>query len=227
MAHDDNVVSGDASAAEIEREIQCNKRLAETVTSDEEKTAFLEERRRLGEAIKNVVFTFYEDELGNCESEKWYNDDGEISRVGAPAIVRYETNGLSKSEEWFVDGKQHRLDGPAVIFYYTREDNTAMHIIKQETWYINGEIQRDDGGPAIRCYYEDGSINVERWLVSGQQHRVDGPAISAHYDNGNPRYEVWFQHGETHREDGPAVVSYYTNGEVAERIWYNHGVRRS
>jgi len=227
MAHDDNFMPRDISAAEIYYKILHYTKLAHSATSDKEKTAFLEEKRKLYRAITvtNVIFSFYDN--GKVESEEWHNDAGEVSRVGGPAVVYYEINGLSKSEEWYVDGKKHRLDGPAEVTYYTREDNRAIHTPKQETWYQNNEIHRDDGGPALRSYYEDGSINEERWFVHGQRHRVDGPAISAHYDNGNLRYETWYQHGEVHCEDGPAVVSYRTNGEVAETTWYNHDVPRS
>ena len=225
MAHDDNVVSGNASAAEIYYEIRSNMRLASNAPLNEERMELIEVSEQLDEAIENVIFTFFGN--GKVKSEEWHDDAGEVSRVGGPAVVYYEINGLSKSEEWYVDGKKHRLDGPAEVTYYTREDNRAIHTPKQETWYQNNEIHRDDGGPALRSYYEDGSINEERWFVHGQRHRVDGPAISAHYDNGNLRYETWYQHGEVHCEDGPAVVSYRTNGEVAETTWYNHDVPRS
>ena len=224
MAHDDNFMPRDISAAEIYYKILHYTKLAHSATSDKEKTAFLEEKRKLYRAITvtNVIFSFYDN--GKVESEEWHNDAGEVSRADGPAVVYYEINGLSKLEGWYIDGNEHRLDGPAMITYYTREDNIALHAIKQETWFFNGKVHRGDDEPAFCGYFEGGSINVKRWFVRGQLHRVDGPAIVVYYDNGKVSYQAWYQHGEIHHDDGPAFVKYDVFGEVAEKTWYNHGV---
>jgi len=225
MAHDDNFMSRDISASEIHHEILRYTNLADMATSAEEKTAFLEEASRLREAIKNVNFSLYES--GQIRSEMWHDDDGKRSRLGAPAFVCYGPNGLSTVETWYVDGKEHRIGGPAVISYYTSDDNTTMHVVKQETWYFNGKVHRDDDEPALRGYYEDGSIKGELWFLHGYIHRVGGPAMVARYENGQVEDETWYQRGQIHREERPACVKYNASGEIIEAIWYNHGMLES
>ena len=64
------------------------------------------------------------------------------------------------SKHWWVDGKRHRTDGPAVEW-----------ITGSKRWYVDGKLHRTDG-PAIDR--PDGS---REWYVDGKRHRLDGPAI--------------------------------------------------
>jgi len=64
------------------------------------------------------------------------------------------------SKRWQVDGKLHRIDGPAY------EDCDGS-----KAWYVDGKLSRT-GGPAIE--YPDGS---KEWRLNGDLHRTDGPAI--------------------------------------------------
>jgi hypothetical protein len=70
------------------------------------------------------------------------------------------TVGSDTTQVWRVNGRCHRLDGPAVI----GADGT-------QEWWVNGQLHRLDG-PAI--IYPDG---YQEWYVSGQLHREDGPAV--------------------------------------------------
>jgi len=61
---------------------------------------------------------------------------------------------------WFLNGKQHRDNGPAVEYANG-----------SKVWYVNGDCHRTDG-PAIEC--EDGS---KSWWLNGipyteQEHRL-------------------------------------------------------
>ena len=71
---------------------------------------------------------------------------------------------------WYLNGKRHREDGPAV----EQADGT-------KSWYLNSEYHREDG-PAIE--YANGD---KFWYLNGQQHREDGPAIE--YANGD---KFWY-----------------------------------
>ena len=62
-----------------------------------------------------------EDDTG---PKRWYNDMGELHRVGKPAMI-YK-NG---SEYWLQNNKYHRTDGPAII---VRPSGTKY-------WFINGK----------------------------------------------------------------------------------------
>jgi hypothetical protein len=82
--------------------------------------------------------------------------------------------GWDGTERWYLNGKLHREDGPAVI--YAR--GTQM-------WYSNNKLHREDG-PAI--IYADGT---QIWYRNGQRHREDGPAII--YADGT---QNWYHNGE-------------------------------
>jgi len=78
------------------------------------------------------------------------------------------------NKEWYLNGKYHREDGPAIEWA-----NGA------KSWYLNGELHREDG-PAIEHANGDKS-----WFLNGELHREDGPAIE--YINGT---KFWYLNGE-------------------------------
>ena len=85
----------------------------------------------------------------------------------------------NKEYSWFVDGKCHRLDGPAII----DADGSKY-------WLLYRKRHREDG-PAIED--ADGS---KCWYLNGKCHREDGPAVE--YANGS---KAWYL-------DGKLVVEY-------------------
>ena len=62
-------------------------------------------------------------------------------------------------KRWYVNGKKHRLDGPA----YEGADG-------RKEWYANDQLHRLDG-PAV--LWPNG---FKQWFVNGKLHREDGPA---------------------------------------------------
>jgi len=72
------------------------------------------------------------------------------------------SDGSIESEQWWLDNKLHRLDGPAVVSYY--KDGS----IYSEYWYLDSKQHRSDG-PAIVRYSKDGSIESEVWYLDGKQ----------------------------------------------------------
>ena len=77
------------------------------------------------------------------------------------------------SKHWYLNGKLHRKDGPAI------EDANG-----RKSWYLNGKRHREDG-PASE--YADGS---KSWYLNGKLHREDGPAVE--YADG---YKAWYLNG--------------------------------
>jgi hypothetical protein len=84
---------------------------------------------------------------------------------------------------WFLNGKKHRNDGPAIEYY----DGS-------KAWYLNGKLHRNDG-PASEIYTGD-----KIWYLNDKIHRVDGPAVE--YADGNKFWclkgveysqEEWFE----------------------------------
>jgi hypothetical protein len=77
------------------------------------------------------------------------------------------------SKQWCLDGKLHRVDGPA----YEGADG-------RKRWWLNGKLHRVDG-PAW-----EGADGTKEWFLNGKRHRVDGPAIE--FANGA---KVWWLDG--------------------------------
>jgi hypothetical protein len=78
------------------------------------------------------------------------------------------------SKAYYINGKLHRLDGPAIIY----PDGS-------EYYYLNGKCHRVDG-PAI--IYANGS---QYYYLNSKLHRADGPAV-IHSDG----YQKYFLNGE-------------------------------
>ena len=92
----------------------------------------------------------------------WKNNKGQYHRVDGSAV---EIGGENGRQEWWLNGKRHRTDGPAVVY-----NNTSNVSVKQEYW-LNGLRHREDG-PAIEYNNE----LREWWFYKGSIHRLDGPA---------------------------------------------------
>lgn len=127
---------------------------------------------------------------------KWYSVFREISRCEQ---VRFEKEYVihvftKKSEEYIVNGKLHKTDGPARIGYYKNGN------IVWEEWWFDGELHRTDG-PASVGYHENGSICWQRWWFDGKRHRTDGPACIDYDRNGKITFQYWFINGHSEKND--------------------------
>ena len=80
--------------------------------------------------------------------------------------VRYKFERPDGYQEWSIDGKLHRVNGPAVIY----KNYIDYGRVRREWWY-EGQRHRI-GGPALI----DG--DYKEWWVHGEMHRDDGPAIT-------------------------------------------------
>jgi hypothetical protein len=74
---------------------------------------------------------------------------------------------------WWLNGEQHRTDGPAVEYVNGGKE-----------WYLNNQRHRIDG-PAM--VYTNGD---KEWFLNDKWHRTDGPAIE--YVDG---YRAWYLDG--------------------------------
>lgn len=94
----------------------------------------------------------------------------------AGITVSYEPSRILRKdggEEWYSNGKRHRLDGPAITY----GDGS-------EYWFCNGQLHRRDGPAMITPLGEE-------WYCHGIRHRDCGPATV--YRNG---YREWLIDGE-------------------------------
>jgi len=111
-------------------------------------------------------------------------------------MLEYTVKVFDDRTEWYLDGKLHREDGPAI------EDANG-----DREWWLSGERHRVDG-PAIER--ADGS---GVWWVDGRLHREDGPAVE--FTDG---FKVWYVNGKKVSEED--VIGVYA-GEI-ERDQYGH-----
>lgn len=122
---------------------------------------------------------------------KRIGEDSFLHREGGPAIIEDDYRA------WFIDGKPHRVDGPARMWEHENK----------EEWWLNGELHREDGPAATS---DNGQ--TQRWVLHGKLHRVDGPAVIK-----SDGFQEWWVNGELHREDGPAVIG------PSHKRWYRSG----
>ena len=93
-------------------------------------------------------------------------------------MTEYKVMIYDNRTEWYMNGKLHRIDGPAVEY-----TNGTKY------WYMNGKCHRENG-PALE--YAHGS---KSWWINGKLHRIDGPAVE--YANGN---KLWWINGKNYSE---------------------------
>lgn len=131
----------------------------------------------------------------DAENRK-HNDDG-------PAEESFYKNPASATtterKTWYIHGKVHREDGPAVII----SNGT-------QAWFLNDEKHRANA-PAV--IFGNGTTE---WWVNGQLHRENGPAAS--YPDGMTK---WYLNGVKHREDGPAIK--WGDGTIE---WWLNGIQQ-
>jgi hypothetical protein len=86
-------------------------------------------------------------------------DGDEIYRV---EISRSST-GIAIHERWTMDGKLHRLDGPAMI---TRSPVSGT--VTEEGWFRHGKLHRDDGAAYIKRKPDTERVYYSVWYQHGK-----------------------------------------------------------
>lgn len=114
------------------------------------------------------AITCWDEKTGEVTGKTWYNEKGQIHRDGdQPA--RISINPYSKivvSEEYFVNGKRHRLleGAPATIY----RDPVNGRVTFEE-WRENNKIHRGRGLPALICRVpESGIVTYEGYYKNGE-----------------------------------------------------------
>lgn len=84
--------------------------------------------------------------------------------------VKVDTRG---TKVWWLNGKLHREDGPAVEYANGTKE-----------WWLNGQLHREDGAAVEYAH------GTKFWYLNGKRHREDGPAVE--YADGD---KEWWLHG--------------------------------
>jgi hypothetical protein len=79
-------------------------------------------------------------------------------------IFRDSRTGVVHSESWEMNGKRHRVGGPAHI-ERDRETGAVTH----EGWFMNGKLHREDGPASLRRDPLTGRITRSWWCVNGER----------------------------------------------------------
>ena len=174
----------------------------------------------------------------------WENDKGELHNRLGPAVIIDDPIGDYKM--WYINGKQHREDGPAVEWghgekqywlddvRYSYEDwkKEVEHRKNLATIHKKGSEQSGLNLGALNEKKEkhgyvtpDGEstlrVDINGTKIwrnkQGQLHRRGGPAVE--FTSGEKN---WYVNGEPHRLDGPAIE--WPDGN---KLWYIDGVNYS
>ncbi len=124
---------------------------------------------------------------GTLRGENW-RVDGKLHREDGPAIREYRRNGSLKAEHWFREGNRFRVNGPGAVMY--REDGSVSwecHTFRDGVW--------QDGQPSFIKRARDGHVTRHEWN-EGNRHRVDGPAVIDYHSDGTVKRERWFIDGK-------------------------------
>ncbi len=150
------------------------------------------------------------------ERETW-SKDGVLHNARGPAVTVRNWSGVAVLQEYYHEGRLHRLDGPARI----EEDETWRRV----TCFAEGWEHSASGPSYQELHKPTGLITEERWLRHGRPHRHDGPAfIARDPQTGIAVSEAWSINGAHHRENGPAVIQRHREtGIVIGESWHRNG----
>lgn len=68
-------------------------------------------------------------ERGSIQSAHWRTNTGFITNTHGPAAALFWPNGTVRALEYYVNGKCHRTDGPAIIHFDERGNITRSQFI--------------------------------------------------------------------------------------------------
>ena len=157
----------------------------------------------------------YDDNYNNLIIMNWYNKKGKLHRIDGPALIYYYNNKISYVV-WYCDGKINRKYGPARIRF--RRDGGEL---VEEWWYVEDKINRLNFPAHFEYYYSNGKIYTENWYENDLLHRSgDLPAIITYGEDGIIYSEIYYMHGLYCRaDDKPTKISYHENGLKKSEIW--------
>lgn len=119
----------------------------------------------------------HEYKLNGDVNEIWLNIDvpsfnywscrSHMHREDGPADITTDKEGRIKKQDWFLDGKRHRDDGPSSQLMYS-----GTHQIKALYWHQHGVAHREDG-PAYQYWTINGELVSEEYHIDGTEMNSD------------------------------------------------------
>ncbi len=105
-----------------------------------------------------------------------------------PSVIIHRSGGLL-CEKYYFEGKLHRVEGPAIINYYT--DSIYISVL----YFRNGMKHREDG-PAFIKYQANCRVGSELYYIHDKLHREDGPAKISYNKSGIIQSEQYYIHNK-------------------------------
>jgi hypothetical protein len=116
-------------------------------------------------------------------------------------------------EEWTLNGKFHRENGPSITRGIPGTDGYA------EYWYMNG-LLHNENGPAIIMGIPNTDKYIELWYMNGMAHNENGPAVVEGRHGTNKYKEKYFYFGIY----SPEKIIYSNKEELFYKL-YTNGVK--
>lgn len=139
-----------------------------------------------------------------------YIVDNKYHREDGPAKIQYDIDGSIISEEYLVNDKYHREDGPAMLYYSGAG--------KFELYFINDKPIKEI------VYYDNGNMRYQKFNSNFYKEGESGPSRIDYYDNGSIKIKAFEVDGKLHNSNGPAYIRYYKNGKVNYQKYYINGI---
>jgi len=92
----------------------------------------------------------------------------ELASTGNQQLLKKKFTTVKKDpncQQWFVRGKLHREEGPAVTWWHRNGT------IKRKAWYEHHKLHRE-GGPAVTWWSENGTKDRREWYEDGKLWRT-------------------------------------------------------
>lgn len=149
--------------------------------------------------FENYPSFIIEDFNGNycCKYQQILDGTSKLHRIDNPATILISN--YYKILMYYINGKKHRLDGPALMEKKLINNNEYLFI-----YYTNDKINRDNDEPA-RIFIDE-EQKIESWYKNGEMHRDNKPAFIK-YNNHKIVEQIYYQNDQIHRLDGPAIIN--------------------
>lgn len=120
----------------------------------------------------------YFDDDKTIYMEEYLNRDGNYHREHLPAIIEYNQLGNIVREEWFFDGEEHNVYGPAVIYYNGDKISSVLWYIYGIEYYFNDwytlltdeEAWDNEFNIEYECYYIGTAESLKQKMIDKYQH---------------------------------------------------------
>lgn len=135
-------------------------------------------------------------------------------------VTRDAKTGKINSENWYLHGKLHRVEGPAARVF---DPNTGALIV--EEWHRDGSLLRE-GGPARTTFdAQTRHPTFEVWRNHHGVHRPDDLPAKTNWcaNTGNVTSMRFYEYDLEHRENGPSHIQFGTDGKtIVFEEWRRH-----